>query len=84
MEEEEKLIPLTQCSLLVKHKFIRSCCNSKKIDAIVFRVCFKHAKLKGYNQRLISGFTASKTINKTVFWSTENWAKTQRKSKLNL
>ena len=29
--EEEKLIPLTQCNLLVEHKFISNCSNSKKI-----------------------------------------------------
>ena len=28
--EEEKLIPLTQCSLLAERNFINSCCNSKK------------------------------------------------------
>ena len=31
--EEEKLIPLTQCSLLVEHNLISSCRNSKNIDA---------------------------------------------------
>ena len=31
--EEEKLIPLTQKSLLIELNFIRSCDNSKMIDA---------------------------------------------------
>ena len=31
--EEEKLIPLTQCSLLIEHNLMRGCHNSKKIDA---------------------------------------------------
>ena len=29
--EEEKLIPITQCSCLVEHNFISSCHNSKTI-----------------------------------------------------
>ena len=31
--EEEKLIPLTQCSLLIENNFITSCRNLKKTDA---------------------------------------------------
>ena len=31
--EEEKLIPLTQYSLLVEHIFISNCHNSKKVYA---------------------------------------------------
>ena len=40
--EEEKLIPLTQCSLLIEHIFISSCHNSKDlIDAnLSFVVAF--------------------------------------------
>ena len=42
--EEEKLIPLTQCSLLVEHNFISSCRNSKMFDAValIFVVEPKH------------------------------------------
>ena len=36
--EEEKLIPLTHCSLLVDHNFISSCITQKKIDVVIF-VC---------------------------------------------
>ena len=38
--EVEKLIPLTQCSLLVEHNFIRSCHNSKKLmQTVAFIFC---------------------------------------------
>ena len=34
--EEDKLIALTQLSLLVEHSFISSCFNSKKMDTNCF------------------------------------------------
>ena len=68
MIEEEKLIPLTQCSLLAEHSFISSCHNSNKhfktlksnSQDILQQLNEMHGcKLKNQN----NWFTIDKTVN---------------------
>ena len=55
MNEEEKLIPLTQCRLLVEHNFMRSCHNAEKIDAnLIFGVEPKLLFLECASQKVIN------------------------------